>query len=226
MSVDYIPQPDTLMLAWADKFSEKITATPGAYGLMASDASAIAAAVNLFDAALQRVLDPATKTKSTVAAKNAKKAAMLVTLRQYAQTIKRNLGVSNEAKIDLGLHINDVGPSPIPAPTTFPVLAVDSDAPFVQRVEFHDSTTPERKAKPAGVTGMMLAVAVVAAGATPPAPPPPNEVPVRGIVTRQPHRVTFSAGDRGKVAFYYGCWVTGAALTGPWSAVAQLSIAG
>jgi hypothetical protein len=223
MSTDYIPQTDTLMLAWAEKFSQKITATPGAYGLMASDAAAIAASVTLFDNALQLVLDPATKTKSAVADKNAKKAVMLATLRNYAQTIKRNRGVSNDAKIDLGLRINDDGPSPIPTPTTVPVLAVDSDVPLVQTVEFRDISTPDRKAKPEGVTGLMLAVAVAAAGA---ATPSPETTPVHGIATRQPYRVQFNSADRGKVAFYFGRWITGAGKVGPWSAVAQLSIAG
>jgi hypothetical protein len=220
---DYIPSNDTLLDPWAQNFSAKITAAPGAYGLMASDASAIATAFDLFDEALQQVLDPATKTKGTVADKNAKKAAMVATLRQYAQTVKRNRGVSNEAKIDLGLQISDGGPTPIPTPTTVPVLAVESDVPLVQSVEFRDITTPDRKAKPEGVTGMMLAVAVDAAGATPPAP---EAAPVHGIATRQPYRVQFDAADKGKVAFYFGRWITGAGKVGPWSAVAQLSIAG
>src|SRR5438105_3306455 len=96
---DYLPSKETQLSAWVANFSTLITATPGAYGLMASDAVTIASAVNLFTAALTLALNPATKTKATVADKNAKKHSMLVTIRQYAQVIKRNLGVSNEAKI-------------------------------------------------------------------------------------------------------------------------------
>ena len=85
---------------------------------MASDAATIAAAYNLYNGALTLVLNPLTKTKATVADKNAKKHAMLATLRLYAQMIKLNRGVTNEAKIGLGIHINTSGPSPVPAPTT------------------------------------------------------------------------------------------------------------
>ena len=223
MSASYLPQTDQELDAWALNFSEKITATPGTYGLMASDAAAIATAVNLYDDALALVLDPGGKTKATVADKNAKKAAMQVTLRQYAQMIKSNRGVSNDAKVALGLHINDDGPTPIPAPTTEPVLAVSGDAPLVQAVAFRDATTPDRKAKPEGVSGMMLAVAVAASTAAPPAP---EAAPVYGIATRQPYRVQFDTADKGKVAFYYGRWITGAGKVGPWSTVAQLMIAG
>jgi hypothetical protein len=221
MATDYIPRTDAGVRTWAYNFSTLITATPGAYGLMASDATTIAAAFNLFDAALTLVQNPLTKTKATVADKDAKKAAMLVTLRQYAQTIKRNLGVSNEAKIGLGLHINDSPPSPIPAPVTVPVLEIASDVPLVQSVVFHDSSTPERRGKPAGVTGMMLAVAV---GTTPPASP--ADTPVLAVATRSAHRVTFQTADKGKTAYYYGRWMTASGQVGPWSAMAQLSIAG
>ena len=218
---DYLPDTETLLAAWASNFSTLITATPGAYGLMASDAVTIAAAYNLFNTALNLVLNPATKTKATVADKNAKKAAMLVTLRQYAQVIKRNLGVSNQAKIALGLHINDSGRSPVPAPTTVPVLVVASGEPLAQIVDFHDSTTPDRKAKPAGITGMMLAVAT---GATPPADP--SAVPIYGIATRRPYVVKFNPADKGKTAYYFGRWITGSGLVGLWSSMAQLSVAG
>jgi hypothetical protein len=82
MSTDYIPSTDTGIAAWADNFSTLITATPAAYGLMASDAVTIATSFNLFNAALTLVLNPLTKTKATVADKNAKKSAMISTLRQ------------------------------------------------------------------------------------------------------------------------------------------------
>jgi len=221
MSTDYIPQKDTLTAAWAANFSGLITATPGAYGLMASDAATIAAAYNLYNSALTLVLNPLTKTKATVADKNAKKHAMLATLRLYAQMIKLNRGVTNEAKIGLGIHINAGGPSPVPAPTTSPVLAVANGVPLVQSVEFHDITTPSRRAKPAGVTGLMLLVAV---GTTPPASP--AEAEMYGIATKAPYQVTFNPADKGKTAYYFGRWVTGTGLTGPWSAMAQLTVAG
>jgi len=223
MSADYIPKSQLDLAAWARNFSAKISATPGAFGLMDSDAAAIAQAVGLFDDVLTRAINPDTSTKPAVADKDAKRAAMLVTLRMYAQTIKRNLGVSNDAKVSLGLHIDAAGPSPVPAPSTVPVLVVDGDAPLVQRVAFRDVATPDRKAKPPGTIGIMLSVAVASAGET---PPTYEAAPVYGIATRQPYRVQFPADARGKVAFYFGRWITRAGRVGPWSSMAQLSIAG
>lgn len=220
MSTDYIPQKDTLTAAWAANFSGLITATPGAYGLMASDAATIATSYTLFNTALNLVLNPATKTRATVADKNAKKLAMLATLRQYAQVIKRNLGVTNEAKVALGLTIDDTGRAPVPAPTTLPVLNVVNTVPLRQAVDFRDITTPDRRAKPAGVKAMMLVQAI---GTTPPADP--GALPTYALATKQPYVVAFNPGDRGKNAYYFGRWITAAGLTGPWSAMAELIIA-
>jgi hypothetical protein len=221
MASDYIPSTDTGCAAWAENFSTLITATPGAYGLMASDAVTIATSFNLFNAALTLVLNPLTKTKATVADKNGKRAAMLSTLRQYSQVIKRNLGVSNEAKIGLGLTIDDSGRTPIPAPTTAPILSIFNAAPLHHSVRFVDETSPDRRAKPAGVQGVLLAVAV---GTTPPVDF--ATMPVQGLMTRQNFDLGFALPDKGKNAYYAGRFVTPSGLPGPWSALAQLTIAG
>jgi hypothetical protein len=189
---------------------------------MPSDATTIANAVNLFTAALILVLNPATKTKGTVEDKNAKKAPMLVTVRQYARVIKNNLGVSNEAKIALGLHINSTTHTPVPAPGTAPAIRVfGSETPLQQILRFNDVTTPDRRAKPPGVKGMMVALIV---GTTPPADA--TGLPIIGMATKQPYAVTFTAADKGKNAYYFGRWITASGLVGPWSAMAQLVIGG
>lgn len=220
MATDYIPSREALLSTWVSNFSTLITATPGAYGLMASDATVIATAVNLFNAALTLALNPATKTKGTVADKNAKKAAMLVTVRQYSQVIKRNLGVSNEAKIALGLTINAAGPTPVPAPSTMPVITPAPAGSLRQVIHFADATAPDRRAKPAGVKGLLVAVAV---GTTP--PPVRDLVPTYGMATKQAFAVSFSEADAAKTAYYYGRWITASGLLGPWSALSQAIIA-
>jgi hypothetical protein len=229
MSADYIPKAQAQLAAWARNFRNQIAATPEAFGLMAADAAAIAQAVGRFDEALALTLDPGTKTKPAVADKDAKRAAMLATLRMYAQTLKRNRGISNEAKIALGLHLDATRLSVIPKPTTVPVLQVAPDAPLVQRLTFRDIATPDRKAKPRGVIGLLLAVVT----APPPTPynpdapaPTPETAPIHGLVTHQPYRIQFPFTARGHIATYFACWITRDGRPGPWSQMAQLMIAG
>ena len=221
MPSQYIPSTESGIAAWSGNFSTLIGANPGAYGLMISDSVTIATSFNLFNAALLLAVNPVTKTKATVADKNAKKYAMLATLRQYAQVIKRNLGVSNDAKIALGLTIDDSGRTPIPAPTTAPILQIFNGSSLHHIVRFADEATPASRAKPVGVQGVMLSVFVGIA--------PPTDIeglPNYGLITRQNFDIGYSLEQRGKIAFYYGRFVTPAGLPGPWSGLAQLTISG
>jgi hypothetical protein len=131
------------------------------------------------------------------------------------------MGVSNEAKIGLGLTIDDSGRSPIPAPTTAPVLTIANGAPLHHVVRFADESSPDRRAKPAGVQGVLLAVVV---GTTPPTDL--ADMPVQGLMTRQGFDLGFDLGDKGKNAYYAGRFVTPTGLPGPWSTVTQLTIGG
>ena len=89
---DYIPSSDGPALDWMQNFSALITAAPATYGLVAADATAIAAAVSAFDTALTAAIDPATRTKVTVITKNENRAAAegrLPPVRRHHQAQRR-----------------------------------------------------------------------------------------------------------------------------------------
>ena len=90
----YIPQRDSLLLPWALNFSTLITASPATYGLLAGDATAIAAVYSAYNTAYGLAINPATRTPVTVANKDTAKITMLATIRPYAQSISLNAGVS------------------------------------------------------------------------------------------------------------------------------------
>src|SRR3954463_5534654 len=94
----YFPPTDAALSAWADNFSTLITAAPATYGLVAGDATAIAAVVTPFVAAVAAVADPGTRTAALVADKNAKRAAMAAVVRPYAQQIRHDTTVTDMAK--------------------------------------------------------------------------------------------------------------------------------
>jgi hypothetical protein len=170
---DYIPGPELALNAWAANFASLIAAAPTTYGLMPSDAANITAVQTAFSTALELATEPGTKTKATVADKDAKKAVMLSILRQYAQTIRRNLAISNDAKVALGLTVPSSGRTPVPAPSTKPVLAVTEVASLQHVLRYVDITTPDRRGKPAGAERLQLFRAV---GSTPPHRPGTGDV--------------------------------------------------
>ena len=216
----YIPARDTNLQAWAANFSTKITANPPLYGLTSADAAAIAAPVAAYTAALSIVTTPATKTKTTVADKDAARASMLALVRPYAQLVRNNAGVSNEDKLALGLTIPDTSPTPIPAPTTQPVISVPVLTPGTAVLRYADTTSPTSRAKPAGVIGMQL---FGSQDATPPVDP--ADWNFLGIVTTQPYEIDTSGMDPTKVLNLTARWQTRRGLVGPFAASVQIRIA-
>ena len=219
MGADYIPAQELAMDAWSANFAALIAAAPATYGLMESDAAGISAVQSAFNAALLLATNPATKTKATVADKDAKKAVMLTLLRHYAQTIKRNLGISNQTKAALGLTLDAPGKTPVPAPATAPVLRVAQIDHMRHTLRYCDESTPDRRGKPAGAKSLQLFRYV---GPNP--PQSPEQAAFVGVITKQPVTVTQDSAAAGQNAYYFGRWATHTGLVGPASALVSAPI--
>ena len=232
----YIPARDSTLDNWSDNFQTLIAASPATYGLVAADATAITNAFTLWHAAYLLggsagsppvPLNPSTFTRVTVADKNSQKIAMTGLLRSYAAQIRINPGVSNADKTALGLNLPNNSPSPIGAPTTFPLLNLVSAGPGSHTVRFADSTTPSLRKKPVGTVGMQLFRGV---GTN-----PIVDVTLTSFLdqlTTQPYMSVFDVADRGKIATYFARWINrgrqaggAAALVGPWSSPVSLTVA-
>lgn len=197
-------------------FAALILAAPATYGLEAGDASTIDTAVSAYDSALTTATDPATRTSPTIAAKDAAKASALQTCRFFAQTVRNNPAISNENKTALGITIPKTNPTPIPAPTDQPLVALRSAIPGVATLEF-SVPGEDGKAKPFGVTGLEVFVAVGDVAAVDPA-----AATYRATVTRSPFKLDFASSDAGKTATVFGRFATrsgpgGKAQVGPFS---------
>lgn len=215
----YIPTRNADLLAWLANFSTLITATPLAYGLQTSDATTIAAENSAYSTAYTLATDPSTRTRATVAGFSAAKAHALSIVRPYAQQIANNLGVTNEQKASLGLTVRDTSRTPVPPPTTQPVLSIAFAQHLQMTLRFADVTTPTSRAKPAGVTTMVLAKYVGVAVAT-----DPESANLDSLVTVQPVNVAFDSGDQGKICTFFARWANRKGQLGPWSAGVHMTI--
>jgi hypothetical protein len=220
MSNSYIPSKDGDLEAWLANFKTLIAASPTSYGLVASDATAVTNAYNAWHTAYLAAVNPTTRTKLTVAAKNQQKAIVLGVVRGYAATIRANAAVSDSLKGGLGLHVRDTTPTPVPPPSTFPTLIITEPMRGLQDLNAHDSTTPNKRAKPSGTAGILLFRAIGATAATDQA-----EADFLSFVSRTEFKATFDPADNGKTATYFARWTNSKGEVGPWGPAASMPIA-
>jgi len=195
----YIPPKDANLSTWAANFSSLLTAAPATYGQSSATAAAVAAAVATFQAAYTVVTSKSTKTADAVTAKNNAKVAMLALVRPVAVNTSLNVAVSSANKIAIGVNPRSSTPSPITPPTTYPVLTVQAGAALQLYVRYRDSAASVSvKAKPYGVSSVVLAFAISAVPVT-----DPTTLGGQMALTKSPSLVQFAAGGQCYMAARY-----------------------
>lgn len=225
MNTSYIPSTNAGFAAWLQNFSTLITASPATYGLIAGDATAIAAQNTAFQAAFTAATDPSTRTSVTVAALNTAKASALFVVRPYAVQISLNAGVDDEDKTAVGVTVRKTVPTPIPAPTATPALSFVSAVPLNTTLQARNVETPTSKAKPFGSIGVEVWDSVGTVAAT-----DPTQLSYRFQATKIPFVRVFESADRGKICSMAVRYVTrggngGVSKVGPWSAILPFVVA-
>lgn len=221
---NYIPPRDADLATWSTNFSSLITASPATYGLATGDATAIASSNAAWQSAYATAISPATRTPTTVQAKDVARTTWLQTARPYSQQIANNAGVSASAKIALGLNPRTATPTPIAAPTTYPVLSISSALSQIHIMYARDNlASPSVKAKPFGAIGLQL---FAIAGTASPVIPVTINTPTKGLFTKIPFTVDWLDTQIGETAYYAARWYTRTGLAGPLSPTVSFVIPG
>lgn len=219
MGRSYIPTKDVDFNNWATTFAAAITANVAAYGLIAADAAAINLAQSNWAAAYALVVDPATRTAPTIAAKDTERTSATITFRAYANIIQANAGVSNENKLAAGLTIRDTSRTPVPTPTTVPIVGSVGQLGSDITLRYSDSATPTTKAKPPGSIGMLVFAKI---GTAPSADP--TGATLLQMVGKSPFVVSTNPTDVGKVITIWGQWITRTGKIGAFGAPISTTI--
>ncbi len=164
MARTFLPSSDAALLAWSLNFSTLITATPTAYGLTATLATAYTTLHTAYGSALA-ACDPAIRTRSAVATKNTARTNLKNNARLLANLVEGTATVTTAQKLALGLTVRAT-PSVIPVPADQPGLDVISVFGWTVKVRLHDTASGKKRGKPPGVSGASVFSFV---GTTPPA---------------------------------------------------------
>ena len=222
MPKDFIPSTDAGKLAWTSNYATLVSAGPIPLGLTAGIATLLATKQALFASTMAAAIDPSTRGKATVFAKNAARKDLIAYCRLTARTISGNMSVTNATRLALGLTVPQAVIGPIPVPATAPDIDVVSVIGRTVKLRLHDSTSGTKRGKPAGVAGASVFSFVGAA-----APSDSTLWEFEGNVTRTTFDVVFADSvASGAQVWFTAFWYNPRANKGPGSPAVGTNIQG
>lgn len=221
MSHSFLPSRDALLLDWSNNFNSKINASATTYGLTTAQATFYGTLNTSWSAAYTTATAPSTRTRGTIAAKNAARALLKANARLLARIVQATASVTPQQKIDLGLTPRDVIPSPINPPTEAPVIEIVAALGRTIKINLR-SVGSDRRGKPDGVHGASLFSFVGAV-----APADISAWTFEGSTTRTTFDVEFApATPAGSQVWLTAFWFNPRSQAGPASTPISAYIAG
>jgi hypothetical protein len=218
---DYIPAADADFDGWQANWVTYAAANAAALGLdPLTDIPAIQAAQTAWDADYDAHLTAQAAAQAARAAKEAELATYVALLRSYTQQIQKRTGTTDEQRGALGVTVPDTTPTPIPAPTTAPVLNIVTSERLRHVVEASKTALEGGGlGKPPGVRGVQLWRKIGD-------PPPTGESDFEFVseFTRTRMTLDYQMSQGGLTIHYQARWVSTRGETGPWGELVSATV--
>jgi len=154
--MSYMPSKESEQVGWSQNFATLISATPTAFGLTAPQATAFDDVNGILQSAWTAATEPTTRTKITIADKDTALKNMKVMARNLVGIIQSTPTVTNGQKEALGITVRKTNPTPLPVPSTSPMIQVLNVNGYQVTLRLRDVERPDSKARPAGTTGACI----------------------------------------------------------------------
>lgn len=205
-----IPTTDAALAIWSANANTRGVAAPTDYGLTAAQMALYTPLHEAFFDAYQAANAGDTKSKALVAAKDSAKLALLKYARQLYAFVQANDTVSDARKLELGVTVRDFEPTPKPAPTAAPALAIVSVYGRTVRLTIKDASGV-RRGRPVDVAAAALFSYVGEA-----APEGPSGWVSEGYITRPDVLVEFDPSVTPPARVWFTAqWINTRGETGP-----------
>jgi hypothetical protein len=123
----------------------------------------------------------------------------------------------------IGITIRAAGGGATPAPSSRPLVVVDSAGRYTHELRLVDESTPTRRARPRGVERAEVFVAFTPTNT--PAPADPSAYRYVQSVSDGGAALSFESPQGGMMAHYLARWVTRRGAMGPWSDTTSATVA-
>ncbi len=216
----YIPQSDSEFNTWQANFMAYAADNFAALGLTQAQYDALDPLQTSWETDYSAHTAAQDAAQAATGVKNESKSVFVAAIRDVAGQIQANPDVSDEARDAAGLPVHKTSRTPVAAPTTRPVVEVETPQRWQHLIHFRDENSL-KKARPTGVSGCEIWVYVGEE-----APSGPSAARFLGVDTRTPYLAQFEEDDGGKTAYYFLRWVNTRGEQGPWSETVEATIQG
>lgn len=221
MSNSFFTGTDAELYIGSTNFLSVVGLIPATYGLTPTQILAYTNANTVWTTAYETANNPQTRTKGTIAAKNAARKVIRDMSSDLAKIIDGNPTVTDQQKIDINLNVRKT-PAPIPASTVSPAVDLVSVTNRTVMVHIHDSAASNKRGKPAGVVAAWVYTFI---GQNYPADPAAWEFV--GSATRAKHEIVFADSvAAGQQAWIRCAWINRKQQAGPFSEPITTNIQG
>lgn len=211
---DFIPATDLGLRQWATNYVALVTATPGAYGLVAADATAAGTAATQYATALTLSSDPNTRTAVTVQAKDTARNQLVTLVRSQVTRVQAYPPLTPAQAQSLGITVRSTIRTQVPPPSTRPILAITKTEGGVMTLRVSDELAPDSRKMPPGVIGVQV---FAQTGSVPPISTRACEF--LGMFGRGVIALDVSSYDVGDTVYLLARWQNRRGQTGPQSVV-------
>lgn len=225
-----IPRADGDFAAYANHYYDAVEKYWSVRGLDPSDLKPLKDALSAWSAAYPKHVAAQNAAEAARQVKDAAKRELERRIRPITAFVQSYPKTTDADRATIGITVKDTSAAPTPAPTSRPLLLIDSGNRLTHRLRLVDESTPTRSARPRGTLGAEVYVALVPPRETPPPPPGGPGQPFASYkfvrtVTRGGAEVSFPAEQGGLSAAYLVRWVSATGEPGPWSETVTATVA-
>lgn len=209
MAIIFPPPREADLLAWALNADLIFKDEAAAYGVSVEQQAAFALLVTAFQALYNECNQPGTRTPTKIEQKKIAKKALVTEARKLIAIVQAFPGTTDDMRRDLDVTIRDYEPTPVPVPTSAPVVNVTSVEGRLFNLSLREAGS-DNKSKPDGVGAAWLYTYV---GEEMPAF---EQMDFRGSATKADTQIVVPADVAvGSKVWISACWVNSNQKPGP-----------
>lgn len=222
---DTMPSKELDLIAQAKAAQAYANTNLAALGLVAADLTPFTTKVTGADTAMAAYQTARTNASAARAAKDTGLTDLEKEWRQLRRKARANPNLTDAQREGLGIPVPGNGLlKAVALAFSEPLVEVDNTTRLAHVISFREASTPRSKARPKGVKGAEVWLAVLPKDA---APPRDNStLRYMGQPSSSPYDLKFAAEDAGKIAWYLLRWVDSSGTPGGWSEPAGAMIMG